>query len=80
MDCFDIDVLSYDDENRCCSPPGGGHCEVTTKGDVKCSNSTLYHGINQPCNGKCNGEDYGGYTVCPDKKIREGAGHQECYL
>ena len=41
------DLFSYDDyENNdkgCCPPPGAGHCEVTSEGDVKCYNSTIHY-------------------------------------
>ena len=41
------DPLSYDDYNfhykGCCPPPGAGHCEVTSEGDVKCYNSTIHY-------------------------------------
>ena len=56
------DVLTNDDywedHKRCCTPPGSGHCEVTSEGDVKCSNSTAYSRDSQPCNGKCYYEEH----------------------
>ena len=65
------DDYNYHDMRGCPS-----HCEVTSEGDVKCQNSTVYRLYNQPCNGRCEGRDF---PACPNANIIQGSGHQQCY-
>ena len=59
--CGDDDLTNddyWEHHKRCCTPPGPGHCEATSEGDVKCLNSTAYSRDSQPCNGKCYYEEH----------------------
>jgi len=48
-----------DSDKECCPPPGGGHCEVTTEGNVRCNNSRVCYD-----SFKCGDTRLGGDKTC----------------